>query len=159
VEIHSELGLGTTVTVLLPVTDQCPAAADRGGGEAEFGHGELVLVVEDEPALREVTRRILARGGYEVMVAASGQEAISVASACQSRIDAVVTDVVMPGIQGKEVASRVCELHPGIGVLYMSGYTAGLLSAQGVLEQGINLLEKPFTEAALLKKMRAVLDR
>jgi PAS domain S-box-containing protein len=158
VEIYSELGLGTTVTVLLPVTDQCPAA-DRGTGEAEFGHGELVLVVEDEPALREVTRRILARSGYEVMVAASGQEAISVASACQSRIDAVVTDVVMPGVQGKEVASRVCELHPGIGVLYMSGYTAGLLSAQGVLEQGINLLEKPFTEAALLKKMRAVLDR
>jgi FixJ family two-component response regulator len=67
--------------------------------------------------------------------------------------------VLLPGIQGKEVASRVCELHPGIGVLYMSGYTAGLLSAQGVLEQGINLLEKPFTEAALLKKMRAVLDR
>ena len=159
VEIYSELGLGTTVTVLLPVTDQCPDAADRGAGEAELGHGELVLVVEDEPALREVTRRILARSGYEVMVAASGQEAISVASACQSRIDAVVTDVVMPGIQGKEVASRVCELHPGIGVLYMSGYTAGLLSAQGVLEQGINLLEKPFTEAALLKKMRAVLDR
>ena len=159
VRIYSEPGLGTTVTVLLPVTDQCPAAADGGPGETEAGRGERILVVEDEPALREVTRRILARSGYQVMVAASGQEAISVASACQGPIDAVVTDVVMPGMQGKEVAERVCELHPGIGVLYMSGYTEGLLSAQGVLEQGINLLEKPFTEASLLKKMRAILRR
>jgi PAS domain S-box-containing protein len=157
VRIYSEPGLGTTVTMLLPVTDLCPAVTDGGPGENENGRGEWILVVEDEPALREVTRRILARSGYQVMVAASGQEAISAAAACQGPIAAVVTDVVMPGMQGKEVAERVCELHPGIGVLYMSGYTEGLLSAQGVLEQGINLLEKPFTEASLLKKMRAIL--
>ncbi len=157
VRIYSEPGLGTTVTVLLPVTDQSPSGADRPGDEPEGGGGEQVLVVEDERALREVTRRILARNGYRVMVAASGQEAIKVAAASDGCVDALITDVVMPGMQGKEVAERVRELHPGIRVLYMSGYTEGLLSAQGVLDPGINLIEKPFTQASLLRKVRGIL--
>ena len=76
---------------------------------------------------------------------------------CQGHIDALLTDVIMPGIQGKEVAEQVRELQPDIAVLFMSGYTQGLLGAQGVLEPGINLLEKPFNEASLLKKVREVL--
>ncbi len=87
---------------------------------------------------------------------AAGQEAIS-AAACPDQIAVLLTDVIMPGLQGREVAERVRELQPGIAVLFMSGYTQGLLSAQGVLEPGINLIEKPFSEASLLAKLQAVL--
>jgi PAS domain S-box-containing protein len=158
--IYSEQGLGTTITVLLPVTDASgPGAAGPAAASAEAvpgGGGELVLVVEDEAALREVTRRMLVRNGYRVIVAANGQEAIAAAQGSAERIDGLVTDVVMPGMQGKEVSERITELQPGIGVLYMSGYTQGLLGAQGVLEPGVNLIPKPFTEAALLKGVREI---
>jgi signal transduction histidine kinase/ActR/RegA family two-component response regulator len=158
VRIYSEPGLGTAVTVLLPITEHAlPAAEQASAAEPEGGGGELVLVVEDEAALREVTRRILARNGYRVLTAAGGQEAIDIVTTCGERVDALVTDVVMPGMQGKELAGRICQLQPDIRVLYMSGYTQGLLSAQGVVDAGIHLIEKPFTEASLLKKVREVL--
>jgi PAS domain S-box-containing protein len=154
--IYSEPGLGTSITVLLPVSSQ-PVVPGRRPEEAALGGSERVLVVEDEAALREVARRILASHGYQVLAAASGQEAIEAISACREHFDILVTDVVMAGMQGREVAERVRELQPGICVLFMSGYTEGLLSAQGVLDPGINLIEKPFTENALLRKVRSVL--
>ena len=157
VRIYSEPRLGTTITVLLPVTDQAPPAEQHPTDDPEPGGAELVLLAEDEPAMREVTRRILARNGYQVIATANGGQAIKTATACQDRIAMLLTDVIMPGMQGKEVAEHVRELHPDIAVLYMSGYTEGLLSAQGVLEPGINLIEKPFHEATLLRKVREVL--
>ncbi len=157
VRIYSEAGFGTTVTILLPVTEQAPAAGERGPVQPERGNGELLLVVEDEAALREVTRRILTRNGYQVMVASNGQQAIDAAAGCGGRLSALVTDVVMPGMQGKEVAERIRELHPDIGVLYMSGYTQGILGAQGVINAGITLIEKPFTQESLLCKLNEVL--
>jgi hypothetical protein len=157
VRIYSEPGLGTTITVLLPVTKERVPESEQQQGWPARGNGELILVVEDEPALREVARRILTRHGYQVIDAASGKEAIEAASG-NGHIDALLTDVVMPGMQGKEVAERVGEIQPGIPVLYMSGYTEGLLSAQGVLKKEINLVEKPFTEMSLLKKIGTVLN-
>jgi hypothetical protein len=128
-----------------------PSAPGRGAGEK-------VLVVEDEPALREVTRRILARNGYEVVVAANGQEAIAASASCPGGLDLLLTDVVMPQMRGKEVAEHVCAYQPAVCVLFMSGYTQGLLGALGILEPGISLIEKPFSEEALLRKVRALLD-
>jgi two-component system, cell cycle sensor histidine kinase and response regulator CckA len=157
VRIYSEPGIGTTITVLLPVTYQASPAAGDAPGRPEAGGSELVLVVEDEPAMREVTRRILARNGYHVITAADGYEAVDAAAKCADHIDLLLTDVVMPGMQGKEVAERICGLQPDIGVLYMSGYTQGILGAQGILEPGINLIEKPFNEASLLKKLHEIL--
>jgi CheY-like chemotaxis protein len=121
------------------------------------GNGEVVLVAEDEPALREVTRRMLARNGYQVMAVASGADALSALTHRLDHIDVLLTDVIMPQMQGKELAARVLALHPGTRVIYMSGYTQGLLSAQGVLEPGIHLIEKPFSEAILLTKLHEVL--
>ena len=158
VRIYSEPNLGTTVTVLLPVTDQLPPAEDHPRDQLAGGGNELVLLVEDEPAMREVTRRILVRNGYEVISAASGQEAVDAAASCQDDIAVLVTDVIMPGMQGKEVAERVRGLQPDIAILFMSGYTQGLLGAQGILEPGINLIEKPFTGTSLLKKLREILN-
>jgi len=157
VRIYSEIGIGTTITVLLPVTDQASPATGDTPGRPEAGGNELVLVVEDEPAMREVTRRILARNGYHVITAADGYEAIDAAAKCPDHIDLLLTDVVMPGMQGKEVADRLSGSQPDIGVLFMSGYTQGILGAQGILEPGINLIEKPFNEASLLKKLHEIL--
>jgi nitrogen-specific signal transduction histidine kinase/ActR/RegA family two-component response regulator len=157
VRIYSEPRLGTTISVLLPVTDRQPAHPGSPPGQPAHGSGELVLLVEDEPALREVTRRLLVRNGYQVIVAGNGQEAIDAAAVSQGRLDVLLTDVIMPGMQGRDVAEHVRQIQPGIAVLYMSGYTEGLLNAQRVLEPGINLIEKPFTEASLLTKLQATL--
>ena len=108
--------------------------------------------------MREVTRRILARNGYEVITAASGRDAIEIASGRPGGIDVLVSDVVMPQMLGKETAERIRALHPAVKVLFMSGYTGGVLDTQGVLEAGVNLIEKPFTEASLLAKLREVIS-
>ncbi len=157
--IYSEPGLGTTVNLLLPVTDLAPSAAGQPPPRLVRGRGEVVLIVEDEAALREVTRRILARNGYEVLVASNGYQAINLATAATQRLDVLLTDVVMPGMQGKEVAERVRRLRSEVRVLYMSGYTHGLLGVQGVLDPGVHLLEKPFSETSLLAKLHVVLGQ
>jgi CheY-like chemotaxis protein len=155
--IYSEPGIGTTVNLLLPVTDLAPSRHSEPPPRPVRGRGEVVLVVEDEAALREVTRRILARNGYEVLVASNGYQAINLATTGTQHLDVLLTDVVMPGIQGKEVAERVRRLRPEVRVLYMSGYTHGLLGVQGILEPGVHLLEKPFSETSLLAKLHVVL--
>jgi CheY-like chemotaxis protein len=107
--------------------------------------------------MREVTRRILSRRGYRVITAASGREAIEIAANHAGGIDVLLTDVIMPQMLGKEAAERIRALRPSVKVLFMSGYTQGLLDTQGVLEAGVNLIEKPFTEASLLTKLRQII--
>ena len=157
VRIYSEPGLGTSFTALLPVTEQDMAAAAPPPAEPERGRGQTVLVVEDEAAIREVTRRILARNGYHVVTAASGHEALEVLATQLEHIDVLLTDVIMPRMQGKEFADQVLVIQPAARVIFMSGYTQGLLGAQGVLEPGTHLIEKPFSEATLLTKLQGVL--
>jgi PAS domain S-box-containing protein len=156
VRIYSELGLGTVCTILLPVTAQA-AAVPAQRSQPQRGHGETVLVVEDEPAMREVTRRILERNGYHVTAAASGHDALQALTGQLEHVDLLLTDVVMPRMQGRELADKICVLRPGIRVAFMSGYTQGLLSQQRVLEPGVHLIEKPFTETTLLAKVREIL--
>ena len=156
VRIYSEPDVGTTVRAYLPVT---AGTADRAepAGPAQPGTGQVILVVEDEPALREVTRRTLAENGYQVIAAASGPEALSVLTSRLEHVDLLLTDVIMPNMQGKELAAKVLALHPDTPVVFMSGYTQGLLGTQGVAEPGIHLIEKPFSEASLLTKLHQVL--
>jgi CheY-like chemotaxis protein len=158
VEIYSEPGLGTTFSILLPASD-APATARRDPVRDVAGAGaETVLVVEDESAMRELTRRILARNGYNVIVAEGGWEAIHAALEHTGSIDLLITDVVMPKMLGKEVAERVAAVRSGLRVLFMSGYARPVLTSQGTLEPGVALVEKPFSESQLLAKVRAVLD-
>ena len=157
VQIHSEPGIGTAFTILLPATSQPAAEISPWPRAAEGGSGETVLVVEDEFALREATRRILARHGYQVITAANGRDAVAVATSHPGGIDLLVTDTIMPEMPGKEVADRIRALCPSVKVLFMSGYTEGILSDHGVLETGINLIQKPFTEKSLLAKLREVI--
>jgi PAS domain S-box-containing protein len=158
VQIYSEPGLGTTVTAMLPATEQQPEQVESQPAAYRVPGGETVLVVEDEEAMREVTRRILTRNGYQVITAAGGSEAIELAVARPADLHLLITDVIMPRMLGKEVAERVRELCPQIRVLYMSGYAHPVLASQGTLDAGVTLIEKPFSEDSLLEKVRAVLD-
>ena len=160
VRIYSEPGIGTTFHVLLPATDEPLDSAAENGAEVApaRGNGETVLVVEDEPAIREVTHRILARNGYDVLVAGAGAEALILAEQHRGPIDLLITDVVMPRMLGKEVAERLQADRPDVKVLYMSGYARPVLASTGTLDPGVILLEKPFSANALLCAVRQVLD-
>jgi CheY-like chemotaxis protein len=154
----SEAGIGTTVTVLLPA-----GVATTTGGVAQRppatgGHGETLLVVEDEDALRDVAGRILTGAGYRVLTADGGAQALELAARHHGQIDLLVSDVVMPGMLGKELAERLVRARPGTRVLYMSGYAQPVLASQGTLEPGVALLEKPFTANDLLAAVRSRLD-
>jgi PAS domain S-box-containing protein len=158
-EITSEPGLGTVVTALLPATTSQPAAAHVPAARPPHrrGAGQTVLVVEDEPALREVTRRILTRNGYEVLTAADGAQALRLCTEHPSAIHALLTDVVMPHMPGRELADKVKRRRPRIQVLFMSGYSPAHLHAQGVLEPGAHLVEKPFDQPTLLARLHGLL--
>ena len=156
VQIYSEPGLGTTFTILLPETSRPAEKPSSAPPAARGGAGETVLVVEDEAAMREVTRRILTRNGYQVITAVNGLNAIEVAASHPGDIDVLVTNVVMPQMLGKEAADRIRALYPAVAVLFMSGYTQGVLDTQGVLEADVNLIEKPFTEESLLAKLHEI---
>ena len=159
IRIYSEPGLGTTINVLLPATDKAAPAQRPPSAKPRSGTGQVVLLVEDETAPREVARRILDRNGYHVLAAASGPEAIDLIASHPGHVDLLLTDVIMPRMMGKEVAERISAHQPGIRVLYMSGYTQGLLGAQGLLEPEVNLIEKPFSEPALLTKLNDILTQ
>jgi len=155
--IYSEPGIGTTVSALFPASQDRPASVRRPATEVGIRGWETILVVEDELALQEVTRRILARNGHTVLTASSGLEAIRLAESYEGEIHLLLTDVIMPQMLGKEVAERIRLIRAGIPVLFMSGYAQPVLTAQGTLERGVHLVEKPFSEAALMEKVRALL--
>jgi signal transduction histidine kinase/CheY-like chemotaxis protein len=158
ISIQSAPGAGTTFTIMLPVTDRAAVTIEEPTPYQRNPTGETVLVVEDEPALREVTERIFTRNGYHVISAANGPEAIARAADHQGEIHLLVTDVVMPRMLGKEVAERIRWSRPSIVVLYMSGYAQPVLASLGRLEPGVALVDKPFSEAALLAKAGQVLN-
>ncbi|WP_432840531.1 PAS domain S-box protein [Dactylosporangium sp. CA-092794] len=150
VHIYSEPGVGTTITILLPASDAEPRTDDAARAARPPGRGQTILVAEDEPALREVTTRILRRGGYTVLAAADGVAALQMASEHGGPIDLLLTDVVMPGMLGRVLAERLQRLRPSTRVLFMSGYAQPVLTSNGILDPGVHLLEKPFTGPDLL---------
>jgi signal transduction histidine kinase/CheY-like chemotaxis protein len=158
IQIYSEPGTGTTFTITLPVTTEASALMAEPVPYQRSPKGETVLVVEDEAALREVTRRILTRSGYHVITAASGPEALDIARAYAGEIHLLVTDVVMPQMLGREVAEKMRTVKPGIEVLFMSGYARPVLASQGRLDPNVALIEKPFSGAELLAQAGQVLN-
>ncbi len=158
IQIYSEHDNGTTISITLPVTDEVPAPVAGPAPYQRAPTGETVLVVEDEEALREVTRRIFTRNGYHVVTAADGPEALDIARHHDGEIHLLVTDVVMPLMLGKEVADRMKAIKPEVEVLYMSGYARPVLASQGRLDPGVALVEKPFSETDLLRTAGQVLN-
>ena len=158
IRIYSEPGAGTTFTITLPVTAEAATPLSEPAPYQRAPKGETVLVVEDEAALREVTKRIFTRNGYHVITAPDGPAALDIARAHPGEIHLLVTDVVMPRMLGKEVAERMRAVKPGIEVLFMSGYARPVLASQGRLDPNVALLEKPFSEADLLSMAGQVLN-
>jgi CheY-like chemotaxis protein len=153
IEVCSELGAGTTFNIDLPVTAELAAIPVPIDAYQRNPKGETVLVVEDEEALREVTKRMLVRSGYHVLTAANGPEALELASHHEGEIHLLVTDVVMPLMLGKEVAEKILLIKPEIEVLFMSGYARPVLTSQGRLDPNVCLVEKPFSATELLKQV------
>jgi signal transduction histidine kinase/CheY-like chemotaxis protein len=158
IQIRSVLGVGTTFSIFFPVTSEISPTGEFEIIYEREPKGETILLVEDEQALREVTQRILIRRGYNVLTAASGPEAIELARLHVGEIHLLLTDVVMPHMLGKEVAERMQEVKPEVEVLFMSGYARRVLASQGRLEPNVALIEKPFSEAELLKQVGLVLN-
>ena len=159
IEVYCEVGHGTTFKVYLPRVDEEAQRWQRtpAAGEAAGGH-ETVLIVEDEALVRDLAVRILRRLGYRVLAASHGVDALLQAERHEGRIDLLLTDVVMPGMSGRELASRLCPLHPEMKVLYTSGYTENVIVHHGVLEPGLRFISKPYSPQALGAAVRAVLD-
>jgi len=156
--VYSEPGHGTTFKVYLP---QLETAAQVIGTitEAASPRGtETVLLVEDDEAVRSLASQILEDAGYNVIATAQGADAVRLCSNGEHSIDLLLTDVVMRETSGKEVADLISELVPGSKVLFMSGYTDEAIVHHGVLDLDVEFIQKPFTPAALAKKIRAVLD-
>jgi len=161
IEIYSELGLGTTITVLLPATDEdaAPYLAPAGTIDDQRGHGETILLVEDEESLRQLTTRILVRNGYQVCAFGSGAEAVRLAGDPAQPVTLLLTDVVMPEMLGNEVAARISAIRPDVPALFMSGYAQPILDSHGVAASSFDILAKPFTESALLSRVRQAITR
>ncbi len=156
-QIYSEPGIGTTITGLLPVTGKEASRTAGPPGPAPRGHGETILLVEDEASLQELASRILTRNGYQVR-AATAVEAPAIAADIGQPIDLLLTDVVMAEMLGNEVARRIRASRPALPVLYMSGYAQPVLDTHGAFASQIDLLEKPFSEATMLTRVRRAID-
>ncbi len=159
VHIYSEQGIGTTLTTLLPATDKPQREAPAEPEPAPMTSERTILLVEDEHALREVSRRILSSHGYEVLFAANGEEALQVAQEHGGPIDLLLSDVIMPRMAGTQLAELFAQQHPETRVLLMSGFAEPVLSAQGQLKGGFELIDKPFSAATLLAKVEQMLAR
>jgi CheY-like chemotaxis protein len=155
---ESELGKGTIFSVFLPRID-LPAEPTPRPRETAIQRGtETVLLVEDEPLVRDIAKSALSDQGYQVLEAEHGEEALVVAREHGAEIQLVLTDVVMPKMGGRELVEQLRKVRPGIRVLYMSGYTAASIDEQDVVEPGTSFLRKPFALAEMLGKVREVLD-
>ena len=160
ISVYSEVGRGTTFKVYLPrVEEEAPAVARAPKVAQAVARGtETVLLVEDEEPLRELAREYLESNGYRVLEAATGGDALRVAGEHAGPIHLLLTDVVMPGMGGRELAQQLVQQRPETRVLYMSGYTDDAIVHHGVLDPGVVFLPKPFTLETLARKLREVLD-
>jgi two-component system, cell cycle sensor histidine kinase and response regulator CckA len=157
--VDSELGKGSVFQMFLPRVEETVTKAVSNAAPVEaLRGGEIILLVEDADALRKLARSFLEERGFKVLAAANGQDALAVAANHKGKIDLLVTDVVMPGMNGRALAEHLLPKRPGLRVLYISGYTDSFIAGHGVLEAGTHLLHKPFTEQALIAKVREVLD-
>ncbi len=158
--VYSEPGYGTTFKIYLPQVDEpLEALKDKLSEKALVGGNETILVVEDEEEVRKLTVRILQNKGYRVLTASDGNAALLVVKRYVSPIHLMLTDVVMPGINGRELAKKMESFHPKMKVLYMSGYTENAIVHHGILDEKMDYIPKPFTVEGLTKKVREALDK
>jgi len=158
--VYSEPGVGTAFKIYIPRVEGSHAPAERVPAEARGARGtETILLVEDEDQVREVAGAILRAAGFHVLMAATPAEAILLCEGSPERIDLVLTDVIMPKMNGRQLAERILSLRPEVRMLFMSGYTDDMILHNGILELGASFIQKPVTPDSLTRKVRDVLDR
>ena len=158
--MDSQPGAGTTFRIGLPLLARPDSQTPFGKlAGRQLAGSETILVVEDQDDVRKTVLSILKRYNYQTLEASSGGEALRIVESYEDPIDLMLTDVIMPERSGKESADQLRSLRPQMKVLYMSGYPADVISRQGVLDPGIEYIEKPFTPEGLAEKVRTVLDK
>jgi CheY-like chemotaxis protein len=158
VDARSQVGVGSVMNAYLPrVEGEVTRDSGAQSRDAVRSQGETVLLVEDEPAILAMAERALKSLGYAVLASGDPEGAIALAEAHRGRIDLLITDVIMPGMNGQDLAVRVKRLRPRAGCLFMSGYTADVISSDGVIPTDTHFIQKPFSVAALAAKVREVL--
>ena len=157
--MYSEANIGTTFKIFLPVTlGEVTGAAPRKSGEALTGGSETLLICEDDESIRQLMCRMLSERGYRVLAADNPANALSIVARHTGPLDLLVTDVVMGGMNGRQLAELVkCE-RPNLKVLFISGYTSNVIEHHGVLDDGVEFMQKPFTADDLTRRVREVLD-
>ena len=159
INVYSEPGLGTTFTIYLPRhVGKVAQARPQDAGELAQRGQEAILLVEDELSILQVTTMLLSRLGYAVIAANTPGEAIKLAGEYAHEISLLMTDVVMPEMNGRELSKKLLSSNPNLKCLYMSGYTADVIAHHGVLDEGVHFIQKPFTMTDLAAKVRGVLD-
>ena len=160
INVYSEPGKGTTLKIyLVRHTDPALVTPRERPTSIPLGHGEIILVVEDEESILRIARKILEGLGYTVLTAESPGQALRLAGENPIKIDLLITDVVMPEMNGKDLSNRLHEVCPRLKTLYMSGYTANVIAHRGVLDEGIHFIQKPFSAESMAIKVRDALDR
>ena len=158
--VYSEPGRGTTFKAYLPAIDAAPVGPTRAAlPDVVPGGDETILLCEDDRPVCELIAQSLRIAGYTVMTASSGSEGIKVVQKHVGTIDLLITDVIMPDMNGRALSERLRALRPGLPLLFISGYTSNIIAHHGVLDEGVEFLEKPFTRHGLLKKIRAVINK
>jgi PAS domain S-box-containing protein len=155
--VYSEPGRGSTFKIYFPLVEEAVDTLTSVPAPAALTGSETILVVEDEPGVRELARKVLARYGYRVLVAATPQEALALAERSRDPIHLLVSDVVLPEMSGRSLANLVMKSRPDLRVMFMSGYTDDAIVHRGVLDADTPFLQKPFTPEALARKVRTVL--
>ena len=158
ISVYSEPGQGTTFKVYFPAVNAAQDAEKESSAASHVARGETILVVEDEENVRDMTAQALRRSGYQVLLASSGEEALEMVVTKRWRFQLLITDIVMPGLRGTEVAQKLIAMVPGLRVLYMSGYTDNAMFHQKLLGAGAAFMQKPFTLNVLEEKVAQVLD-
>jgi CheY-like chemotaxis protein len=159
ISVHSAPEMGTTFRILFPVADAFdPAQLVRVKPETDDSGSETILLVEDDNSVRDLAQRVLEMRGYKILPARDGADALRIASVSDVQIDLVVTDVVMPGMNGREFVEAIRGHTPGIPVLYMSGYTDDDIIRRGLTDRSVAFLQKPFNAQSLARLVRNVLD-
>jgi CheY-like chemotaxis protein len=159
IRVHSEPGRGAAFKVCFPRVQGKVEPARRAAPPPGAARGtETILLVEDSQELRILARTMLGRAGYRILEAADGPAALAVSEGHAGPIDLLLTDVVMPGMSGREMSEKLSRLRPRTKILFMSGYTGDSAFTLGVLEEKFGFLQKPFTSSSLVRKVREVLD-
>jgi two-component system cell cycle sensor histidine kinase/response regulator CckA len=159
INVYSEPGKGTTIKIYLPRFKKESEPIQVGTPKVGLTRGrETILLVEDDQAILKMTEKMLKQLGYQILTAQTPKEAINIAQKYTNNIHLLITDVVMPDMSGPELTERLLTIFPNIKVLFMSGYTANVIAHQGVLDEGVHFIQKPFSIKDLSTKVRSILE-